>query len=409
MSPNPVASSPLPPLEACAGNPFTGNLNDFTTDGVPPYSFTGGNEINGSLDLSPSGPFAFTPVIPGAASFDYSAIDSVGCQSNTGTVSFAVSASPIVISPSPIDTCQNTPVSSTFQAVGGNPPYLTLAMGGAVIVSTTNGTAVIDTFNNITGTGTFTFTPDPGLVFVTPTIIGSVTIRVTDSNPTTGGCFGEVTVIVNIHQNPIVSDTGIVACTGDITGSLAPLVTGAIPPFFFELVGPISPTGCAIVTIAPNGDFTFDSPPGFSGPCSFEFQVTESSTGACSNTGTVIVNVDIPPVVMDGIFCVCANAPFTGSLASLIVTGTGPFTFSILGAACVNLGPQFVRCTVPGGTVFLNTQTGTFTFAPDAGFLGLVTFSFQVTDALGCVSNIGMVTINVPCCPFVPTGVTAPV
>ncbi len=393
---NPVASD-SGPLPACQNNPFTGNLNNFTTGGNPPYSFTGDNAINGTVNISPTGPFVFTPgFILGPASFTFNAIDMFGCESNTGTISFTVEESPTGIGPSPINTCLHSPITSTLTVTGGVPPYT------AMVIATVNGSAVIDSV--IGGVVTFTFTPSPSTPFPTPTTPGSVTIEVTDSNPDTGGCSVSITIDINIHQNPIVSSTSVTSCSGTLSGSLINLVTGSVPPFIFGATGPVSPLGCGTVVISPLGDFVFTSPAGFSGPCTFEFQVTDNSVSHCVGTGAVTVNVDIPPVVQDLDLCACApGVPLISTLADLVVSGTPPFTFSIVGGICTSLGLDQVRCTVSGGTVFLNTVTGEFIFQPTAGFLGTAEFMFQVTDASGCVSNVGTVLINVPCCP---TGVT---
>lgn len=393
---NPVASD-SGPFQACTLEPFTGNLNAFTTGGTPPYMFTGGNAVNGTLNLFPTGPFVFTPgIVVGPGSFQYSAKDIFGCMSNTGTISFNVNQSPILTGPSPLNTCQGVPVTSTVTATGGVPPYVSFS-----IVSTTNGTAVID--STTATTATYTFTPTV-TVFPTPTVVGSVTIAVTDSNPLTGGCTGQITILINIHQNPIASSTGINTCTGSLTGNLLPLVTGGIPPYIFAQTGTINPTGCGTVIISPLGDFIFTSPSGFSGPCTFDYQVTENSVSHCIATGAVTVNVSIPAVVSNLSICSCAGAPVTSSLAGLVSGGTPPFTFHIVGGICTNLGPQIVRCTVSGGTVILNTMTGQFTFTPNPGFLGTASFMFNVIDGKDCTSNTGTVIIQVPCCPF--TGVT---
>ncbi len=387
VSQNPIASnSGL--SGACTSDSFSGNLNAFTTGGIPPYMFTGGNAINGVLSLLASGPFSFTPTVVGAASFQYSATDSVGCMSNTGTISFDASQSPVLTGANPLDVCQKSTVTSTVTATLGLLPYVS-----AEILATTNGSAVVNSF--VGGVVTFTFTPSPTLVFTTPTVIGSVTIGVTDSN----GCVGQITITVNIHQNPIAASTGVITCTSSLAGTLVPLVTGGIPPYIFGPTGSLTPAGCGTVTITPGGNYTFTAPAGFSGLCTFDYQVTESSASMCTSTGAVTVDVDIPPVVSNFTGCACANVPVTFSLASLVTDGVPPYTFAIVGAPCVNLGPQITQCTITGGTVILNTQTGLFTFIPNLEFTGIASFMFQVTDSLGCVSNIGTVFITLPCCP----------
>ena len=360
---NPVASD-SGPFQACELQPFTGNLNAFTTGGNPPYTFTGGNAVNGTLNLFPTGPFAFTPAaVIGLGSFQYSATDAFGCMSNTGTISFNINPSPVLTGTNPLDTCQGVPVSGTVTASGGTPPYVSFS-----IVSTTNGTAVIT--GTTATTASFTFTPTV-TVFPTPTVVGSVTIAVTDSNSLTGGCTGEITILINIHQNPIASSTGINTCTGSFTGSLVNLVTGGIPPYIFMETGTINPSGCGSVIINPLGTFSFTSPSGFSGPCTFDYQVTENSVSHCIATGAVTVNVSIPAVVSNLSICSCAGAPVTSSLAGLVSGGTPPFTYQIIGGTCTNLGPQIVSCVISGGTVTLNTMTGQFTLQPNPGFTGI--------------------------------------
>ena len=142
--------------------------------------------------------------------------------------------------------------------------------------------------------------------------------------------------------------------------------------------GQLLPTGCGIVTITPNGNFNFTAPAGFTGPCTFEFEVIDSNT--CFATADVTILVSPPLVVSNGTFCTCSNVPFTNSLASLVSGGLPPYTFILVG-------------TPIGGTVFLDPLTGLFTFMPNPGFMGFASFQFMVMDSNHppCVSNIGTV------------------
>ena len=382
VHPTPLASN-SGPFGACQLVPFLGDLNDFMSLGTPPYSFTGGNPVNGTINfLLATGPFSFTPIAIGLASFDYSAVDSFGCQSNTGTLLFSVAESPVVTSPSPLEVCQLSSVTSVAVAAG-SPVILPVTFS---ITATVNGTAVINPI-----TGVFTFTPNV-VDFPTPTVLGSVTIRATAAPPSV--CYGEVTVIINIHQNPIINITGLGSCTGTFTGNLAPFVTGGVPPYIFGPAGvvPTSPTGCGTVVLDLFGNFSFTAnpPSAFPCPCSFTFTVTESSVSTCTSTGTVAVCVNQPPFANNAFFCACANTPVTGFLGAFVTGGRPPFTFAIIGVPV-------------GGTVILNSRTGLFTFVPTPGFNGFASFQYQVTDSNNppCISNIGTVTIQVPCCPVV--------
>lgn len=384
VNPDPVVTD-SGPFTACEFDGYTGNLNSFVVSGTPPFSFTGDAAVNGTVVISPSGPYTFTPAGVGPGSFTFSATDANGCMSNTGIITFDATESPILTGPNPIDTCQGTPVSSFVTASGsvGIQPFT------FSIINTTNGTAVIT--STTATTANYTFTPTVS-VFPTPTVMGSVTIRASASND----CFDDFTVIVNIHQNPIALSTGIGSCSPSglpvVTGNLNTLVTGGIPPYTFVQTGPVSPIGCGMVYVDPAGPFILTGPSGATGTCSFVYEVTESSASHCTATGEVSVTFNEPLIVSDGSFCSCFATPVTGNLSSLVVGGKPPYTFAIVG-------------TPVGGTVYLNPLTGLFTFVPNPGFTGIASFVFQVTDSNSppCVGT-GTVTIQVPCCLF--TGAT---
>lgn len=375
VQPSPLATN-SGPLTGCVNNPFSGDLNDFMASGTPPFSFTGGNEINGILNLLVTGPFTFTPASIGLASFDYSAVDFYGCQSNTGTISINAQESPTITGTSPLDVCDLTTVTGTVTAASSPaimPLTFSIAPGSEV-----NGTATVTQTSPTTAD--FTFTPDV-TDFPTPTVIGQVTIRVTASN----GCYGDFPVTINIHQTPIAGNTGIGSCSPIFTGSLTGLVSGGVPPYIFSQFNGFSPSGCGDVIIFPAGNYIFAA--GGTGPCTFFYQVTDSSGSACSNTGAVTITTSIPPVVQDLITCACFNVPVSINLNTLTTGGVPPYIFAIVG-------------TPIGGTVVLNPLTGIATFVPTPGFNGVGSFQFQAFDSFNppCASNIGTVTIPVPCC-----------
>lgn len=375
VQPSPVATN-SGPFTGCANNPFSGDLNDFMASGTPPFSFTGGNEVNGILDLLVTGPFNFTPLSIGFASFDYSAIDFNGCQSNTGTISVNAQESPLIGGTSPLDTCQDVPVSGFVEvsaSIGLFPLTFSVVPGSEV-----GGTmAVMQISEN---SADFTFTPTV-MNFPTPTVNGGATIRVTASN----GCYADFPVTVFIHQSPIAGNTGLGSCSPVFTGSLTGLVSGGIPPYSFSQFNGFIPPDCGTVIINPDGSFVFTA--GGTGPCTFFYEVTESSTGTCSSTGAVTIITSTPPEVDDFVTCACFNVPVTINLNTLTTGGVPPYTFAIVG-------------TPVGGVVFLNPISGLATFRPNPGFTGIGSFQFQAFDSFNpsCASNIGTVTIPVPCC-----------
>ncbi len=373
VQPTPVAGN-SGPFNGCVGDPFSGNLNNFMLSGTPPFMFTGGNAINGTLSLLSTGPFTFTPLAIGAASFQYSATDFYDCQSTTGTISLVAHLSPTLTGTSTFDTCSLTPVTSSVTASGGVAPYTFSIVAGSAV----NGTATITQTG--ASTASFTFTPMV-TSFPTPTVVGSVTIRVTGSN----GCYGDLPVTITIHQNPTAASTGLGSCASGFNGSLTGLVSGGLPPYTFTQFNGFNPPGCGTVAIATSGSYTFTA--GGTGPCTFYYQVTDSSVSACTATGAVTITTSIPPVATGTNLCACVNVPVTINLNTLVAGGVPPYTFVIVG-------------TPVGGTVFLNPTTGVATFVPTVGFNGIASFQFQAFDSFNppCASNVATVTIQVPCC-----------
>lgn len=378
VHPTPVAADTGPvgitgPNNICENTKATGNLNDLMSVGTPPYFFNAFNSINGSVTLNPSGPYTFNPTsnFTGAASFQFRGRDSFGCLSNTGTVNINVNDSPTLTAEDPVFTCQNTPVTNQVFASGGTPPY------EFSVVSVTHGSCIIDPV-----TGIYTFIPDFNF-FGNAEIV----FQVDDSL----GCSAQIEVTVIVTPNPVVSSTSVQSCQPVVFGSLTGLVSGGTPPFTFSPTG--TPT-CGEVTINSDGTFVYTGP---IGPCTFDFVVTDNTPSMCFGTGSVTISQTATgaPIAGDGFFCACFNTPVSGNLSNFVSGGIPPYVYMIVG-------------TPVGGTVIINPLTGFFIFKPAPGFTGFASFQYIAKDSsnIFCQSNIGTVTIQVPCCPS--TGLTAP-
>lgn len=381
VHPTPVAADTGPvgvtgPNNVCENTKASGNLNDLMSVGTPPYTFNAFNAINGSVSLNPVGPYTFNPIanFTGAASFQFRGRDSFGCLSNTGTVNINVNDAPNLTAQDPVFTCQNTPVTNQVFATGGTPPYV------FSVVTVTHGTCVIDPV-----TGIYTFTPDFNFVGT-----AQIVFEVDDSL----GCSARITVSVIVEPAPQVSSTSVQSCQQTVFGSLTGLVSGGNPPFTFSQTGTIT---CGDVTVNPNGTFVYTGPAGFTGPCTFDFTVTDNTASQCFATGSVTISQTATgaPVAGDGFFCACFNTPVSGNLSNFVSGGIPPYVYMVVG-------------TPVGGTVIINPLTGFFIFKPALGFTGFASFQFIAKDSsnIFCQSNIGTITIQVPCCPF--TGLTAP-
>lgn len=378
VHPTPVAADTGPvgvtgPNNICENTKASGNLNDLMSVGTPPYVFNTFNAINGSVALNPAGPYTFnpTPNFTGAASFQFRGRDSFGCLSNTGTVNINVNDSPTLTAQDPVFTCQNTPVTNQVFATGGTPPYV------FSVVTVTHGTCFID--------------PDTGVYIFTPALNffgnAEIVFQVDDNL----GCTARIEVTVVVAPAPVVSSTSVQSCQPVVFGSLTGLVSGGVPPFTFSQTGTIT---CGSVTVNPNGTFVYTGPVG---PCTFDFVVTDNTPSHCFATGsfTITESATGAPIASDGFFCACFNTPVSGNLSNFVSGGIPPYVYMIVG-------------TPVGGTVIINPLTGFFIFKPTPGFTGFASFQFIAKDSsnIFCQSNIGTITIQVPCCPF--TGLTAP-
>ena len=191
-------------------------------------------------------------------------------------------------------------------------------------------------------------------------------------------------VDIGYAQNPIASNESISVCaSGNITGNLAPLVTGGSGNYTFS--GPIGGLSCTggNVTITPSGIFNFTAPTGLVTPCSFVYQATDNTPPNCLGTGLVSVTINPIPIANDQSISVCENSSISGTLTA--AGGSGIYTNFVITTPATN-----------GTATITDPVAGTFTYTPNFNFSGSDSFQFNVTDSNGCISLVpGTVSINV--------------
>jgi hypothetical protein len=137
------------------------------------------------------------------------------------------------------------------------------------------------------------------------------------------------------------------------------------------------------VSLASSGAFSYTPANGWSGADTFTYKCYDSQ-GGVSNTATVTITtaaqINAAPVANpDTVF-----TPFNTAI-SVPVTNNDTDDGGIVSVAIVG--------TPANGTA---TVSGTIiNFTPATGFTGVATLQYRATDALGAVSNITTVTINV--------------
>jgi len=140
-------------------------------------------------------------------------------------------------------------------------------------------------------------------------------------------------------------------------------------------------------TLAADGGFTYEPASGHFGADTFTYTVT--NTTGTSSTATVTIEVPAPPTTEDDAYASPHDALLTVPAPGLLGNDTPR-------GGSVDAG---VRFTTGGGTATLFAN-GSFTYQPVAGYDGVDTFEYTVTNAFG-TSTPATVTIEVPAAPWV--------
>jgi hypothetical protein len=150
---------------------------------------------------------------------------------------------------------------------------------------------------------------------------------------------------------------------------------------------PISPaTATPLNNGTGNVNFTSSAP----GVYSFQYTVMDNfSTPATSNVATAVVTVTapaVPPTAVNDPATVTAGSSVVINVAGNDTAGTNP----------INPASVAVVALPANGTVIANAGgAGTITYTPAAGFVGTNTFTYNIKDTLGVVSNNATVNVTV--------------
>ena len=146
--------------------------------------------------------------------------------------------------------------------------------------------------------------------------------------------------------------------------------------------------GTLTVPLSADGHFTYTPNAGYTGADSFTYTVTDSR-GLVSNTGTVNITVNAPPVAVDDAYITDLNTPLV--VPSLGVKSNDSDDLDTLAALAASLvaGPAHGTLSVP------LAANGSFTYTPNPGYTGPDSFTYRVTDTGGLISNTATVSITV--------------
>ena len=227
-------------------------------------------------------------------------------------------------------------------------------------------------------TGALVFQADPGF-----SGDAAFDFRVRDDGGVDPDCGGVDTdlvantftvTVLDVNDVPVAVDDAYSTSEGTpVTASLAgndtPSTDGG--NVWMKLTDPANGT----VVVNPDGTFTYTPNPGYAGPDSFTYKITDIDGDVSEASATIIIEaVNDVPLAVDDAYTTAEDTPVSASLA-------GNDTPSTDG------GNVWMKLTDPAnGTVVVNPD-GTFTYTPDANFSGTDSFTYKITDIDGDVSE----------------------
>ncbi|WP_262487580.1 tandem-95 repeat protein [Chitinophaga rupis] len=370
--------------------PVSGAITGTDTDGDPLTYTKGNNPLHGAVVVNPDGTYTYTPAANYNGPDSFTIIISDGKGGNT-TATVNITITPVNDAPTSAGdsktTQEGTPVSGavTGTDVDGDP--LTFTKGS----DPAHGTVVVNP------DGTYTYTPAPG--YTGP---DSFTIIISD------GKGGTTTVPVNITvgmaNNPAITlvKTGVVRADSiSITYTFTITNTGNVTLHNVTVSDPmlglnktitgnflpgasITETTVYMLTQADRDNGSVSNTASVSAQTPANTTITDiSGTGGNNDAPTVTV-VARSPVAVDDEMSTKVNVPVT--IPVLDNDDAGHSTFNT-GTVAVITQPQHGRANV--------NEDGTITYTPDLSYKGDDSFTYQVRDADGYITNVATVKLGI--------------
>ncbi len=390
-----------------------GLLANDTSSASQVLTVTGsGTTVNGgtwAITDSDKGLFTYTPAAGfiGIDTFNYTVLSN-GVEIGVGTAVIDVTgvqapiANPDVFTTNEGETLTVGPlgVLGNDISVSGLPLEVATASQGE-FTTTNGGTVKIDSNGAITytpakdfyGVDTWSYraadvnglvqgteSSQAQIVFVVKQVIDPT--AVTDHYQMVAG--ENATLSVDAAQGVLVNDLNVTAST-------------TVTPKF---VGTFDTVKGGSVTIAADGSFVYTPKAGFIGTDMFFYSA--EGMGGSSNIATVAIDVisstEYRPEAIGDLYSVIKGNTLTVADAGFGVIKNDISKAGLALSVVVNDVDNNIYTTTSqkGATVTLNAD-GTFTYTPAAGstFIGLDTFTYQVQDSAGNVSDFATVVVNV--------------
>ncbi|WP_141317248.1 Ig-like domain-containing protein, partial [Halomonas halmophila] len=379
--------------------------NDSDADGDDLSVALASGPTNGSVTLDADGSLTYTPDsdFNGTDTFTYILTDADGAT-NTATVTINVGA----VNDAPTGTDDSilvTEDTSVTQNVLGNdndPEGDPLTIASAEIDTDGDGTPdalTLGTPTEITGgagdpigeitvdsDGEVTFTPAADYIGLVPDLSYTPNDGTTDGTSATVG-FGPITPV---NDAPVAGDDSftvaedgstsvpVLGNDSDVDGDSLSITS--IDGQAATAGTPISlADGSGTVTLEADGSITFTAAPDYTGPATFDYQITDGTATASATVNGTVTAVNDPPVAVNDSFTVAED----GS-TSVAVLGNDsdvdgdPLSVTAIDGQAVTAGVP-VTLADGSGTATLQAD-GSITFTPAANYNGPASFDYRITD-----------------------------
>lgn len=252
------------------------------------------------------------------------------------------------------------------------------ALSASLVGNASNGNVVLNP------DGTFTYTP--GVNFHgTDTFVYAASDGALSTN-------GTVTITVIPGPNDL-PETVVDTYNGTEDQTLVvPVGTGVLSNDVDPDLDPLTAllhtqAGNGVVTLNPNGSFTYVPAPDFSGTDTFLYIVNDTIGNSIPTQVTLnIAAVNDRPVANNDVFVAQPGQLLTVAAPGILANDTD----ADIGT---DLTAQLVTGTASGTLNF--SSNGSFTYSPPVAFIGSVTFTYRASDSILTSTNAATVTIHV--------------
>ncbi len=354
------------PKDTALNVPAKGVLaNDSDPDGNNLTAALVGNPAHGTVNLSASGSFTYTPAAgyTGADAFTYRASDG-SLNSNTATVAITVTTvnSPPVAANDAYSTARRQPLSVPAKGVLANDSDPDGDALTAVLASNPAHGSV-----TLNGNGSFTYTPTGD--YTGP---DAFTYRASDGSLNSN--VASVAITVTAVNGPPVAAADSYSTNEDTPLSVPAkgVLTNDTDPDGDPLSAALD-TNVAhgTLTLNANGSFSYTPAANYNGPDSFTYHASDGTlTSSPVTVSITVVAVNDAPVAVADTYSTVESTPLTvpakGVLANDTDAESDPLT------AVLVTGPTH-------GTLALNPD-GSFTYTPVPHYTGPDAFNYQAND-----------------------------